>query len=146
MKLNPTLNFTCVPLAYNICLINGLFQESQDLRCHDWWKIPGTQLTRMRKLSNVKTSGELTAVQYIMMWWKQSIRLQVILGISLLNILGPSQTGMIHKVQTDSELRRSGHCQSNDTRAAEKTDMAIEDQIHKRNPGVYRKRRDHFLM
>ena len=27
----------------------------------------------MRKLSNVKTSGELTAVQFIMMWWIMGI-------------------------------------------------------------------------
>lgn len=44
LKLDPALNFAYVDLMYNICLTNGLFQKSQNLRCHDWWKIPSNPI------------------------------------------------------------------------------------------------------
>lgn len=40
-------------------MIDGKFQE--------------TQLTRMRKLSNMKTLGELAAIQHATMWWIMGI-------------------------------------------------------------------------
>lgn len=44
LKLDPALNFAYVDLMYNICLTNGPFQKSQNLRCHDWWKIPSNPI------------------------------------------------------------------------------------------------------
>lgn len=36
-------------------------------------KFEVTQLTRVRKLSNMKTLDELTAIQCVMMWWIMDI-------------------------------------------------------------------------
>lgn len=57
----------------------------------------------------------------------------------------PIQISVIHKIQTNAELGLSGHCLSKDTKTARKTNLAVGEQSHKRNPKVQRNLRDHYF-